>query len=78
MATKLRACGVHVLRHEARRFVALTFPPADSHSCIPITTGEFSTPVGGLIEQATSESLVNAEWGLNLQICDEVSTHFFV
>eukprot|EP00903_Cladosiphon_okamuranus_P005348 g5344.t1 len=35
--------------------------------------GEFSTPVGGLIEQATSESLVNTDWGLNLQICDEIN-----
>lgn len=39
-----------------------------------VSTGEFSTPIGGLIEQATSESLVNTDWALNLQICDEVST----
>lgn len=35
--------------------------------------GEFLTPVGKQVEQATSESLVNADWGLNMQICDEVS-----
>ena len=44
---------------------------------IPTSPGEFSTPVGGLIEQATSESLVNTDWALNLQICDEVSTQCF-
>lgn len=34
--------------------------------------GEFNTPVGALIERATSESLVNTDWALNMQICDEV------
>ncbi|CAM9860638.1 unnamed protein product, partial [Hapterophycus canaliculatus] len=34
--------------------------------------GEFNTPVGRLIETATSESLVTTDWGLNMQICDEV------
>lgn len=34
--------------------------------------GEFNTPVGALIEKATSESLVNTDWALNMQICDEV------
>ena len=59
----------------------LSVPPAVSpsstylHLAMSSSTGEFSTPVGGLIEQATSESLVNTDWALNLQICDEVSTH---
>lgn len=35
--------------------------------------GEFLTPVGKEVEQATSESLVSPDWGLNMQICDEVS-----
>lgn len=34
--------------------------------------GEFSTPVGALIEKGTSESLANTDWALNMQICDEV------
>ncbi|CAM9711501.1 unnamed protein product [Pylaiella littoralis] len=34
--------------------------------------GEFNTPVGALIERATSESLVNTDWALNMQICDEI------
>lgn len=36
--------------------------------------GEFLSPVGKEIEQATSESLVNPDWGLNMQICDQVRT----
>ncbi|CAM9576659.1 unnamed protein product, partial [Scytosiphon promiscuus] len=35
--------------------------------------GEFNTPVGRLIETATSESLVTTDWGLNMQICDEIN-----
>lgn len=40
--------------------------------------GEFNTPVGALIEKATSESLVNTDWTLNMHICDEVgmSMHY--
>lgn len=34
--------------------------------------GEFLTPVGREIEQATSENLVSPNWSLNMQICDEV------
>lgn len=36
--------------------------------------GEFLSPVGKEIEQATSESLVNPDWALNMQICDQVRT----
>ena len=36
--------------------------------------GEFMTPIGKGVENATSESLVNPDWTLNMQICDEVGT----
>lgn len=36
--------------------------------------GEFMTPVGKGVENATSESLVNPDWTLNMHICDEVGT----
>eukprot|EP00904_Undaria_pinnatifida_P013217 jgi/Undpi1/9025/HiC_scaffold_26.g11485.m1 len=36
--------------------------------------GEFLSPVGKEIEQATSESLVNPDWALNMQICDEINS----
>ena len=42
----------------------------------PCDPGEFSTQVGALIEQATSESLISTDWALNLQICDEVSYNY--
>lgn len=45
----------------------------DFTSMLPAGLGfEFMTPVGKLIEAATSENLVSANWGMNLQICDEV------
>lgn len=80
-----RACGVHVLRNEFLSFSCSRRPaccPSRMLFVLPSgcqpSTGEFSTPVGGLIEQATSESLVNTDWALNLQICDEVRTSFFM
>lgn len=87
MATNARLC-VHILRNKLLSFCCSQFPASCSLSCIcispaacicaPLSAGEFSTPVGALIEQATSESLVNTDWALNLQICDEVSMHFLI
>lgn len=34
--------------------------------------GEFQTAVGSSVERATSENLVATDWGLNMEICDEV------
>ncbi|CAN0339365.1 unnamed protein product [Ectocarpus sp. 12 AP-2014] len=40
---------------------------------IGIPGTEFTTGIGSLIEKATSESLVNTDWALNMQICDEIN-----
>ncbi|XP_067315110.1 target of Myb protein 1 isoform X2 [Pseudorasbora parva] len=37
------------------------------------TGNPFSTPVGQLIEHATSSSLPSEDWGLNMEICDIVN-----
>ncbi len=70
--------SIHVLFNELLGVHLTSTPPRLSLVSAPLpsaapTPGEFSTPVGALIEQATSESLINTDWALNLQICDEVS-----